>query len=369
MTAGQLPFKPMPEFTKLINSQTNFLKSYQYAPVAGVTSLREKVINYTKTSRGIEFKNETGALISNGAKHSVYNVLGALIDPGDEVILLAPYWVSYPEMVKIWGGEIQAVESHSFDGFTPKISDIQKVISEKTKAIIINSPNNPTGINYSAKWMEEFANFMMEHPNINIISDEIYYELSYFDPKPTYFYNYQPELLERTIIIDGISKAFSCTGLRIGWCVGPQKIISAINKLQGQTTSGANSLIQRALDEFDFGDLKHFLTPVREHLRHNAETLREKFRANDLAKCWYQSTSAFYFMVDFKRTPYFENKYADSQEDHSEQIAGDLLDQTGVALVPGGAFGAPNTARMSLVLEEGPFNEAMDKLTKFLADA
>ncbi len=372
MTAGQLPFKPMGEFVEKINNQTNFLKSYQYSPVAGFPELRKKIIDYTEQSRQIKFSDLAtpfDVVISNGAKQTVYNILGALVDPGDEVILIAPYWVSYPEMVKFWGGEIQVVTSQSYDGFIPDIEDIKKVISAKTKVLILNSPNNPTGVSYSENWMKDFAKLMEEYTDLIVLSDEIYHELSYFDPKPVYFYKYNPKLLERTIIVDGISKSFSCTGLRVGWCVGPKVLTSAVDKIQSQTTSGASSLIQRALIDFDFHQLKHFLKPVKEHLRRNAEILREKFRAQNLSKCWYQSTSAFYFMIDYKRTPYYEKKYADASTDMSAQISETLLSETGVALVPGGQFGIDNTARMSLVLEEGPFIEAMDKLTDFLSQS
>ncbi len=370
MTAGQLPFKPMAEFTDKITKQINFLKSYQYAPVAGFPELRKKILSYTESTRDILFSDiddEFDVVVSNGAKHTIYNVLGAIVDPGDEVIIMAPYWVSYPEMVNFWGGVIQVVNSHSYDGFTPDIEDIRKAISAKTRAIILNCPNNPTGVSYSEKWMKDFADLLVENPDIIVISDEIYHELCYFDPKVSFFYKYRPELLKQTVIVDGISKSFSCTGLRIGWCVAPKKLTAALTKIQGQTTSGANSLIQRALIDFDFSDLKHFMGPVKEHLRKNADYLREKFRQKGLSKCWYQSTSAFYFMIDYKRTPYFEAKYGDSTDDRADEISTLLLEDVGVALVSGSSFGAPNTARMSIVLEEGPFTEAIEKLTNFLS--
>jgi aspartate aminotransferase len=341
--------------------------------VAGYPELRKKILDYTQTSRGIKFSDSNvdfDALLSNGAKHTVYNVLGALVNPGEEVILLAPYWVSYPEMVKFWGGEFKVVGSHSYDGFTPVIEDIEKQITDKTKAIIVNSPQNPTGVNYSEDWMKSFAELLQRHPHVHVISDEIYYELSYYDPKPTYFYQHAPELLERTVIVDGISKSFACTGLRIGWCVAPKDLTAAITKLQGQTTSGASSLIQKALIDFDFNELNNFLVPVKAHLRQNAEVLGEIFRNKDLSKCWYQSSSAFYFMIDYKRTPVFEKYSAnDPSGDYAVEISDDLLKDTGVAVVPGSDFGAPNTARLSIVLEEGPFTEAMEKLTDFLCNA
>lgn len=370
MTAGQLPFKPAPEFIKVLGQQLNFLKSYQYSSVPGSSELREKFIQYVAKKRSVSFKDddvEFDCIVSNGSKHTIYNILGALINPGDEVILLTPYWVSYPEMIKFWGGAVQVVESNAFDAFTPHVEDIKKLISSRTKVIIINSPNNPAGIHYSDDWMKEFAGFMKDHPEIAIISDELYSELYYFDPKPTYFYQYEPSLLKQTIIVDGISKSFACTGLRIGFCIGDKKLIEGMSKIQSQTTSGANSLIQKALVEFDFDLLVNFFDPVKIQLRQCAQIVREKFREENLSHCWYQTTSGFYYFIDFTRMPMFERFQDEKSSDKSEGIVGEILEKTGVALVPGAAFGYPNSARMSMTLEIAPFEEALTKLVKYLA--
>ena len=157
---------------------------------------------------------EFDCIVGNGSKHVIYNILGAILNPGDEVILITPYWVSYPEMVKFWGGVPVVIDSHAFDGYTPDFDDIKKVIGQRTKAIIINSPNNPAGIHYSDQWMQKFATFMLDYPEIAIISDELYSEITYFDPAPTYFYQHETKLLERTFIVNGISKSFACSGVK-----------------------------------------------------------------------------------------------------------------------------------------------------------
>lgn len=375
LTAGQLPFKPSSEFIKVISGQLNFLKSYQYSPISGFLELQNKFINYISKKRKISFEDEDveyGCVISNGSKHTLYNVLGALVNPGDEVILLTPYWVSYPEMVKFWGGTPKVVKSNAFDAFTPHIEEIKKAISSKTKAIIINSPNNPAGIHYSDAWMKEFALFLKEYPELVVISDELYSEISYFDPAPTYFYQHDPSLLRQTVIVDGISKSFACTGLRIGYCIGDKNLINAISKLQSQTTSGPNSLVQKSLIEFDFNLLDNFFDPVKIQLRECAQVVRETFREANLAQCWYQTTSGFYYFIEFNRMPIFE-KYkkvdmkTSEKTDWSAEIVRDILEHTGVALVPGAAFGYPNSARMSMTIEIAPFQEAMSKLVKHLA--
>ena len=191
LTAGQLPFRPPQSFIESIRSELDFLKSYQYSPVAGFLDLRKKIMEHIEETRGINFASldePFDCVISNGAKHSISNILGTIIDPGDEVIIIAPYWISYPEMIKFCRGIPIVVTSSIFDVFSPSLHEIKKAISEKTKAIIINSPNNPAGVHYSDEWMKGFADLLMEYPHVNVISDEIYFEVCYYDPKPTYFY-------------------------------------------------------------------------------------------------------------------------------------------------------------------------------------
>jgi aspartate aminotransferase len=367
LSGGQLPIKPPPEFVEKIHHQLNFLKSYQYSPASGFPALRKKLIKYFAASRNLPeelFENEWDAILSNGSKHSIYNALGALIDPGDEVVLLAPYWVSYPEMIKFWGGIPTVVKSNVFDAFVPAIEDIKKVMTPRTKVIIINSPNNPAGVHYSEKWMREFAQFMNEYPDLIVISDEVYSDITYFDPKPSYFYQVDRSLLARTIIVHAISKTLASTGLRLGYAIAPTPVVNAMGRIQGQTTSGPNSLVQRALMDFDLQFLNGFLEPVKNHIRQNAATLREKFREANLGHCWYQSTSAFYFMIDFSRTPMFAR--FDSEKDHSYEISDELLENEGITVVPGTDFGLPNTARIALVIEEVPFQEAITKILRYL---
>ena len=367
LSGGQLPIKPLPEFIEKVHHQLNFLKSYQYSPVSGFPNVRKKLTRYISDARGLPtetFENDFDCILSNGSKQSIYNALGALVDPGDEVILLAPYWVSYPEIIKFWGGTPQVVKSNVFDAFVPAIDDIRKCMSPRTKAIIVNSPNNPAGVHYSEAWMKEFAAFLLEYPDLIVISDEVYSDINYFDPKPSYFYQLDHALLNRTIIIHAISKALASTGLRLGYAIGPAALINAMGKIQGQSTSGPNSLVQRALMDFDLKLVETFLGPVKHHIRQNAASLQEKFREANLGHCWYQSTSAFYFMIDFSRTPMFAR--FESDKDHSYGIADELLNNEGITVVPGSDFGVPNSARIALVIEEVPFQEAISKIIKYL---
>jgi aspartate aminotransferase len=310
------------------------------------------------------FEFDWDVIVSNGSKHSLYNALGALIDPGDEVLLLAPYWVSYPEMVKFWGGIPTVVKSNVFDAFVPAIEDLRKAMTPRTKVLILNSPNNPSGVHYSEAWMREFAGFLHEFPDLVVISDEVYSDITYFDPKPCYFYQLDQSFMKRTVVVHAISKTLAATGLRLGWVIAPSSLVAAMARIQGQTTSGPNSLVQRALIDFDFSQIEKFLIPVKNHIRQNAATLREKFREANLGHCWYQSTSAFYFMLDFSRTPMFRR--FESDIDHAYTITDELLEHEGITVVPGSDFGIPNSARISLVIEEVPFQEALSKIIRYL---
>jgi len=371
LTAGQLPFRPMSEFVELIRSESDFLKSFQYSPVAGYPELRKKVMDHFQETRKVDLasQGDFDTLVCNGGKHAIINVMQTLVDEGDEVIIFSPYWVSYPEMVKFCGGKEIFVESNPCNVYVPSLDELESKITDKTKLIIVNSPNNPAGTHYDDEWMKGFAEIMVKYPHVNIISDEIYFELYFYDPKPTYFYQHRPELLKRTIIIEGISKTLAATGLRIGFIIANKELTTVINKLQGQTTSGANSLVQRALCQFDFAKIPVFLEPIKKHLRDNAETLGDALSDNKLSHVWYQPRSAFYYFMDFSGAPVMDRFKRESAEgDHSLAICEELLEKHGLAMVPGIAFGTPNTARFSLVLEKAEFKEAVDILVKFLLD-
>jgi aspartate aminotransferase len=366
LTAGQLPFRPLPTFINLLRSESDFIHSFQYSPVAGLPKLREKMMEHVGSTRDVTLpRDEMSCVISNGGKHAISNIFSCLIDEGDEVVLIAPYWVSYPEMISLYGGRSVIVSTNPFDVFVPSISDIKNSITDKTKLIVINSPNNPSGTHYSDEWMKEFAELMLEYPDLLILSDEIYYHLYYFDPKPTYFYQHKSELIKRTIIVDGISKTLASTGLRIGYAIGPKILMDAINKLQGQTSSGANSLVQHALAHFDLGHLEHFLVPIKKHLQGNSEILGEALRRHNLGHIWYQPQSAFYYLMDFSQAP-VKDRF--KEEDASVAICEELLDKHGVALVPGAAFGMKNCARLSLVSDKVEFMEAAEIIVKFMTD-
>jgi len=372
LTAGQLPLRPDPQFVEKIKNELESVKSFQYSPVSGFLELRRKLTTHMEQKRGISFtglKEKFDCVVSNGGKHCLINILGVLIEPGDEILLLGPYWISYPEMIKFYDGIPVSVMSTLETAYQPSIAEIKRKISSKTRAIILNSPNNPTGCHYSKAWMDEFAELMRQNPEIIIISDEIYDELVYNGETPNYYYQGRNDLLERSILVDSISKTLAGPGLRIGYCIGPANVMSAISKLQGQATSGANSLVQRALVHYDFSRITTFLAPIKNRLKENSQVVKNKLEIHGLSKLWYEPTSAFYYMIDFTHAPvlqrYKKNMHDDT--DYAEAICEELLEKQGVAIVPGGDFGISNGARISMVSETEEFSEALEKLSRFLA--
>ena len=357
LTAGQLPFPPPKEFISLIKSECDAPESYRYSPVSGFPELRALLLDHFSHSREVSPVN-FDCIISNGAKHTLSNIMGAIIDPGDEVVLLRPYWVSYPEIVSFFGGLPKMVDSNIKYNFTPSLNDIEKTFTKKTKAIIVNSPNNPAGIHYNKEWMEQFGRLLLKYPHIWIISDEIYDTLYYAGQAPTYFYQYIPELLPQTCIINGISKSLASTGLRLGYLFAQKDIIKVLEKIQGHTASNANSLIQRALMPFNMGLQENYLDPIKKHLRENVQELTGKLKTLSKAPQMYNPQSAFYYLLHF----------TEDKKDRSIEWTESLLEQYGVVCIPGTAFGMANTARVGLVSKKEEFRQAFQHIISFMKE-
>ena len=370
LTAGQLPIFPPVEFRQALAAHTEHLKSFQYSPVAGVGELRKRIIQHFERTHGVSLastEEEFDCLISNGGKQIIFNALMCLLNPGDKVLLLAPYWISYPEMVRLLGGESIIVASDFAGGLIPDVKAVQAALEKHhPKVLIINSPSNPAGRMYPDAWMKDLATILAQHPGLTILSDEIYFDLNYGGAWPSYFYQKDPKLLKQTLICSGISKNLASTGLRIGHCIAPKPLIAAMAKLQGQSTSGANSLVQYSLLEYDLSKSEEFLQPILGRLKTNLNYLQRSLQKANLAACCYPADSAFYYMLNFAATPAFAAYAHSAQDDVSTKICEELLAKTGAVLVPGTGFGLPNSARLALVLDPADFMVAVDRIIKFL---
>lgn len=312
-----------------------------YPPVAGIPDLRQAVVDKFQRDYGLSYK-PANVVVSTGAKQSVINVVMSLLNPGDECVLVAPYWVSYLEMVKMADGEARVVDTDVANGYKLDPADLEAAITPQTRLIIFNSPNNPTGTTYSKAELKAIADVLARHPHVYIISDEIYEHLAY-DTETACMASF-PEIAERVVVVNGVSKGFAMTGWRIGYIVAPVWIAQLCEKFQGQITSGACSISQKATVAALNGPMEPTYT-MRDEFKK-----RRDFMGGELNKIPglknYTPDGAFYFYPDVshflgKRTP------AGELIGDVDALSMYLLDQGGVAVIPGTAFGTDKHVRIS----------------------
>ena len=333
-----------------------------YSPVPGFLELRQAIAKKLKRDNHLDYK-PTQICVSNGAKQSILNVLAAVVNDGDEVILPAPYWVSYDEMVKMMGGTSVFIETNIDTEFKMTAEQLEAAITPKTKVILYSSPCNPSGSYYTKDELEKIANVVAKYPYVTIISDEIYEYINY-DGKHTSIAEF-PQVYEQTAVINGMSKAFAMTGWRIGYSACPEWLAKACDKVQGQMTSGANTVTQRASItglETDPSEY-HFMVESFEKRRNLVFELMKDipgFKVN-LPK------AAFYFFPDIS---YYIGKTIDGVLiNNSDDFAMFLLEKAHVACVGGVSFGDSNCIRFSYAASEEELKEAMSRIRKALTEA
>jgi len=331
-----------------------------YSPVPGYPALRNAICAKLKSENGLEYKPEQ-IVCSNGAKQSVCNVILAIIGKGDEVIIPAPYWVSYPEMVTLADGTSVFVSASIEQDFKMTPAQLEAAITPKTKALILCSPSNPTGSVYTKEELKALADVLAKYPNIYILSDEIYEHINYLGAHESIaqFENVR----ERVIIINGVSKGYAMTGWRIGWIAAPKWIASACNTLQGQYTSGPNSVAQKAAEAAYTGD-QSFVKEMQ------VAFLRRKNLVVELARQIpgfkvSEPQGAFYIFPD--ASYYIGKSYEGKKIENSGDLALYLLEVGHVACVGGGAFGAPNCIRLSYATSDENLVKAYDRIKAALA--
>ena len=311
----------------------------KYPPVDGTKELKNAIVRKLKTENQLEF--ETGQIVvSNGAKQSLSNVLISLLNPGDEVILPAPYWVSYPDMIKLAEGQPVILNAAAENEFKITAKQLETSITDQTRLLIINSPSNPTGKVYNEAEYRELAKVLVEHPKVMIVCDDIY-EHIYWGEKPyRTLLNVCPELSGRTVIINGVSKAYAMTGWRIGYAAAPKELRNAMLKVQSQSTSGACSISQAAATAALEGP-QDCLAQMRGEYKRRYEYLLKALNDIDGIECE-DCDGAFYAFPSFK-------PIIDSMPDIRDdvELAAWILENAGVAMVPGTAFGAPGHLRLS----------------------
>ncbi len=330
----------------------------KYTPASGLVELKQAIADEL-AKKGLSYK-ASQIVISNGAKHSLFNSMQAVLEPGDEVLIPMPYWVSYPELVKL--AEAVPVFVESGDDFLATAESLKASITPKTKALILNNPSNPTGAIYSAAQLEAIAKLCVEK-NIIVISDEIYDKLIYEDDVPPSIATY-PGMLERTIVINGASKAFSMTGWRIGWTASPQNVASAMSALQSHATSNPNTIAQYAtLAALTDEKTEESVSAMRKQFKARREYMMETVSSMKYAD-FVKPGGAFYMMVDVSKV--YGAEYNGKKIEGSLDFSGVLLEQKHVAAVPGVAFGADSYVRLSYATSMENIVEGLKRIDDFL---
>jgi aspartate aminotransferase len=316
----------------------------RYTPVAGIPELLEAVSQKLQKDNGLAYEPRN-IVVANGAKHALCNALAALLNPGDEVVIPAPYWVSYPEMVKINDGVPVVIQTKKENNFCPSPEDLKQALTPKTKAIIINSPGNPTGQVYSKEQLQAIADFAVQH-NLFVITDEIYEKLIYGDSEHVSIASLGEEIKKRTVLVNGVSKTYAMTGWRIGYSASTAEIAKIMSSIQSHATSHANSIAQKAAVAALTGP-QDCVQEMKEAFDARRKTMVGKIRSIPGLSC-IEPQGAFYLFVDVSST--FGRAYNGRTVNSSDDFAAALLEEKQVAVVPGTGFGAPDYIRLSYAL-------------------
>ena len=330
----------------------------KYTAVDGTPKLKQAIINKFQRENNLDYENNQ-ILTSCGAKHSLYNIFQATLDPGNEVIIPAPYWASYPDMVKLAGAIPVIVGTAINNNFKMDADDLEEAITTRTRMIILNSPSNPSGQNYNKNELIALSEVLLKHPDILIITDDIYEHIFWGSEKFANIINVCAELYDRTIVVNGVSKAYSMTGWRIGYAAGPEKIIKEMKKIQSQSTSNPNSIAQAAAIAA--------LDGKQDFIRECVKTFRERhdFLINELQEIddinVLASEGTFYSFPDMNKLIKKFGKILNDIE-----LAEFFLDKAEVAMVPGSAFGVPGCMRISFATSMENLRESIKRIKKVL---
>ncbi len=342
LSAGEPDFDT-PTFVKQAAVNAIWDGATKYTAVGGSVALREAIARKFARENGLKY--ELDEIISSvGAKHILYNALMATLNPGDEVIIPAPYWVSYPDMVTLAGGESVIVPTSEGQGFKLTPAQLDAAITPKTKWLVLNSPGNPTGSAYTETELKALGEVLLKYPQVYVLSDDIYEHILYDGLTFNTLAHVVPKLKSRVLTINGVSKAYAMTGWRIGYAGGPKEIIKAMTKIQSQSTSNPCSIAQAAAIAALDGD-QRFLQERTADFQHRRDVIVKGINAIEGLSCL-SPEGAFYIFVNvsslIRQTPEKSAPFADDLE-----VTKFLLEKAMVAVVPGSAFGAPGFVRLS----------------------
>lgn len=331
----------------------------RYTPAAGTMALRQTICDKFQNENGLSYKPEN-IVVSNGAKHSLSNVFTTICNPGDEVIVPAPYWVSYTEMIKLGDGVPVILNTKEENDFKATAAEYEAMITPKTRAIVLNSPSNPTGMVYTKEELKAIADVAVAH-NLYVVSDEIYEHLIYEGERVS-IASFGDKIKDLTIIVNGVSKTYAMTGWRIGYTASNAKLAKAMSSIQSHATSNPNSIAQEAAIAALSGGLSCVEEMKKEFVKRR-DYMVETINSIDGVSCL-KPNGAFYIMMNISKL--FGNTYCGVKVTNSDDFAEALLEKAKVAVVPGSGFAAPDYVRWSYATGMENCVEGLERLKKFL---
>ncbi|MBR1484169.1 MAG: pyridoxal phosphate-dependent aminotransferase [Prevotella sp.] len=360
MSVGEPDFNT-PDHIKEAAKQAVDQNYSRYSPVPGYPELRQAIVDKLRRENQLDYTTSE-VLVSNGAKQSVCNTVMALVNPGEEVIIPAPYWVSYPQMVKLAGGEPVIVEATFEQNFKMTPEQLEAAITPKTRMIILCSPSNPTGSVYNKEELRALANIILKHDDLFVLADEIYEHINYVGRHESIAQF--PGMKERTILVNGVSKAYAMTGWRIGYIAAPEWIVKGCNKLQGQYTSGPCSVSQKAA-EFAYTQSQECVEQMRQAFERRRDLIVSL--AKDVPGLEVNVPEGAFYLFPKCSSFYGSVTPGGKTIANSTDLALYLLEEGHVATVGGDAFGAPDCFRMSYATSDDNIHEAMQRIKTALA--
>ncbi len=332
----------------------------KYTPASGMLELKQAICEKFKRDNGLDY-TPANIVVSNGAKHSLVNTFQAICDPGDEVIIPAPYWVSYPEMVKLADGVPVIIETKEEDHFKFTVEELDAAVTEKTRAIVLNSPSNPTGMVYSKEELQKIAEYAVAK-NLYIVSDEIYESLIYDGAEGISIASFNETIKDLTIVVNGVSKTYAMTGWRIGYTACNEKIAKTMSNIQSHATSNPNSIAQIAAIEALRGPMDA-VWEMKKAFKERRDYMVKRVNEIEGVSCK-MPQGAFYIMMNIEQL--LNKEYYGVMVKDSDTFCNLLLEKGKVALVPGSGFGAPNFVRWSYATSMENITEGLNRLEKFI---
>ncbi|MCU1459693.1 MAG: aspartate/tyrosine/aromatic aminotransferase [Actinomycetia bacterium] len=359
--AGEPDFPTPAHIVEAAAAAAHDPSTHKYSPAAGLPKLREAIA--AKTLRDSGFSCTPGqVLVTNGGKHAIYNACQVLLDPGDEVLLPAPYWTSYPEMIALGGATTVVLPTTAADGFRVTVDQLEAARTDRTKAMFFVSPSNPTGAVYPPDEVAAIGEWALEH-GIWVLTDEIYEHLTFRGHRAVSMPTLVPGLVDQCVILNGVAKTYAMTGWRVGWMIAPDDVIKAATNLQSHSTSNVANVAQRAALAAVSGDLVA-VAEMRAAFERRGDTMYSMLSAIDGVTCL-EPQGAFYCFPSFEGV--LGREIAGRTPRTSLELCEVFLEAAKVAMVPGEAFGAPGYARLSFALGDDDLVEGVSRVAKLLA--